>query len=157
LLTLINDVLDFSKIEAGRLTLEQIDVELPLLIEETATLFARAARRKRVEVASLIDPGVPRIVRGDPTRLRQVLANLIGNAVKFTEAGEVSIEARVRDGVSGSRIEIAVRDSGIGMAPEALTRIFESFTQADSSTTRRYGGTGLGLAITRRLIEAMSG
>jgi two-component system sensor histidine kinase/response regulator len=157
LLTLINDVLDFSKIEAGRLTLEQIDVELPMLVEETATLFARAARHKRVEVATLIDPGVPRAVRGDPTRLRQVLSNLIGNAVKFTEAGEVLVEARVRDAGGGPRLEVAIRDSGIGMAPAAMARIFESFTQADNSTTRRYGGTGLGLAITRRLVEAMGG
>jgi signal transduction histidine kinase/DNA-binding response OmpR family regulator/HPt (histidine-containing phosphotransfer) domain-containing protein len=154
LLTLINDVLDFSKIEAGRLTLEQIDVELPLLIEETATLFARAARRKGVEVATLIDPAMPRLVRGDPTRLRQVLSNLMGNAVKFTEAGEVAIEAKA---VGAGTLQITVQDSGIGMAPEALARIFEAFTQGDSSTTRRYGGTGLGLAITRRLVEAMDG
>ena len=154
LLRLINDVLDFSKIEAGRLTLEQNDVTLPTLIEETATRFAHAARRKGVEVATLIDPALPRVVRGDPTRLRQVLSNLIGNAVKFTEDGEVVIEATA---ARAGEIEIAVRDSGIGIAPDALTRIFESFTQADSSTTRRYGGTGLGLAITRRLVEAMGG
>jgi signal transduction histidine kinase/CheY-like chemotaxis protein len=154
LLTLINDVLDFSKIEAGRLTLEQIDVELPALIEETTTLFARAARRKGVELATLIDPEMPRLVRGDPTRLRQVLSNLMGNAVKFTERGEVTIEARA---VDPDTLDIAVKDSGIGMAPDALARIFEAFTQADSSTTRRYGGTGLGLAITRRLVEAMGG
>jgi len=160
LLTLINDVLDFSKIEAGRLTLEQIDVNLPALVEETATLFARAARRKRIEVATLIDPAVPRVLGGDPTRLRQVLSNLIGNAIKFTEQGEVLVEARVVGGSADPadrRLEIAIRDSGIGMAPDAMARIFESFTQADNSTTRRYGGTGLGLAITRHLVEAMGG
>jgi signal transduction histidine kinase/CheY-like chemotaxis protein len=160
LLTLINNLLDFSKIEAGHLTLEQIDVALPTLVEETATLFAHAARRKSVAVTTLVDPALPRIICGDPTRLRQILSNLIGNAVKFTESGDVSIEVKEagpRTQGAVRKLEIAVQDSGIGMAPEALTRIFESFTQADSSTTRRYGGTGLGLAITRRLIEAMGG
>ena len=160
LLRLINDILDFSKIEAGRLTLEQIDVEPAGLIEEMGTLFGRAARLKGVNLACLVEPAVPYVIRSDPTRLRQILSNLVGNAVKFTERGEVQLTARVREpaeGESGRRLEIAVSDSGIGMPPEALTRIFESFTQADSSTTRRYGGTGLGLAITRRLVAAMDG
>jgi len=157
LLTLINDVLDFSKSEAGRLTLEQIDLELRPLVEETATLFARAAQLKGVNVACLVDTPVPVTVSGDPTRLRQVLTNLIGNAVKFTERGEVFIGVEMTGSGDSSRLKFTIRDTGIGMSEDSLKRVFESFTQGDSSMTRRYGGTGLGLAITRQLVTAMGG
>ncbi|MFL6618256.1 MAG: response regulator [Povalibacter sp.] len=158
LLGIINDVLDFSKIDAGKLTLEDIDLELLPLAEEVATLFAQQAHAKGVEVNCLIDEKVPTLVRGDPVRLRQVLANLLGNAVKFTEKGEVSVLVSANE-VSDElvQIEIAIRDTGIGMSPSVVAGLFESFTQADTSTTRRFGGTGLGLAITKRLIEAMHG
>jgi two-component system, sensor histidine kinase and response regulator len=158
LLKLINDVLDFSKIEAGRLTLEKIDVDIRPLVEETATLFARGAHVKGVNLACFVAESVPSAISGDPTRLRQVLSNLLGNAVKFTERGEVVVSVGMRS-VPGqtAQLEIGVRDSGIGMSDESLLRVFESFTQADSSTTRRYGGTGLGLAIARRLVTAMGG
>lgn len=158
LLGIINDVLDFSKIDAGKLTLEHIDLELQPLAEEVCTLFARQAQTKGVEVTCLVESTVPRLVRGDPVRLRQVLANLIGNAIKFTERGEVALAVRAdRIDATHARIEISVRDSGIGMTPDVVSRLFQSFTQADSSTTRRFGGTGLGLAITKRLVAAMGG
>jgi CheY-like chemotaxis protein/anti-sigma regulatory factor (Ser/Thr protein kinase) len=158
LLGVINDVLDFSKIDAGKLTLEHIDVELRPLVEEVATLFARQAHGKGVEVACLVEAGAPALVRTDPTRLRQVLANLVGNAVKFTERGEVSLTLRTLEAQGAqARIQVEVRDTGIGMTADAISRLFQSFTQADTSTTRRFGGTGLGLAITKRLIDAMGG
>ncbi len=158
LLGIINDVLDFSKIDAGKLTLEHIDLELQPLAEEVCTLFAQQAHTKGVDVTCLVESTVPRLVRGDPVRLRQVLANLMGNAIKFTERGEVALAVRAsRTDVSRARIEIAIQDTGIGMTPEAVSRLFQSFTQADSSTTRRFGGTGLGLAITKRLVDAMGG
>lgn len=158
LLRIINDVLDFSKIDAGKLTLERIDVELQPLAEEVCTLFSRQAHAKGVEVTCLIDAAVPRLVRGDPVRLRQVLANLLGNAVKFTEHGEVALSLRaMRIDAKHAEIEIAVRDTGIGMTQEAVARLFQSFTQADTSTTRKFGGTGLGLAITEGLVDAMGG
>ena len=158
LLTLINDVLDFSKIDAGRLALESIDVELRPIVEEVATLFSRQAHAKGVEVSCLVHDDVPAVVRSDPTRLRQILANLVSNAVKFTERGEVFIGLRV-SALQGEdlNVDIEVRDTGIGMSREVLARLFEAFTQADSSTTRRYGGTGLGLTIAKRLAEAMGG
>jgi len=161
LLTVINDILDFSKIDAGKLTLESIEVELSPLIEEVMTLFARQAHTKGVEAACVIHKDVPAVVRGDPTRLRQILTNLIGNAVKFTEAGEVFVGIRTREDLPTPdgklRVQIVVRDTGVGMTPEAKSRLFEAFTQADNSTTRKYGGTGLGLAITKQLIGAMDG
>ncbi len=158
LLGIINDVLDFSKIDAGKLTLEHIDLELQPLAEEVCTLFARQAHTKGVEVTCLVESTVPHLVRGDPVRLRQVLANLMGNAIKFTERGEVALAVRAsRIDASHAHIEISIQDTGIGMTPEAVSRLFQSFTQADSSTTRRFGGTGLGLAITKRLVDAMRG
>lgn len=158
LLGIINDVLDFSKIDAGKLTLEHIDLELQPLAEEVCTLFARQAHSKGVEVTCLIESTVPRLVRGDPVRLRQILANLMGNAVKFTEQGEVGLAIRAsRLDATRAAIEISIQDTGIGMSDEAVSRLFQSFTQADTSTTRRFGGTGLGLAITKRLIDAMNG
>jgi signal transduction histidine kinase/CheY-like chemotaxis protein/HPt (histidine-containing phosphotransfer) domain-containing protein len=158
LLGIINDVLDFSKIDAGKLTLESIDVELLPLAEEVATLFARQADSKGVEVTCLVDASVPELVKGDPVRLRQVIANLLGNAVKFTGHGEVELSLRAAYATETvSCVEIAIRDTGIGMSAEVIAGLFQSFTQADSSTTRKFGGTGLGLAITKRLVEAMHG
>jgi two-component system, sensor histidine kinase and response regulator len=158
LLGIINDVLDFSKIDAGKLTLESIDLELLSLAEEVSTLFARQAHSKGVEVTCLVEASVPALVRGDPVRLRQILANLLGNAIKFTEEGEVGLSVRARH-VSDKTVDVVIGicDTGIGMTKEAVSRLFQSFTQADTSTTRKYGGTGLGLAITKRLIDAMNG
>jgi two-component system, sensor histidine kinase and response regulator len=156
LLGLLNDVLDYSKIEAGKLSIETVDVDLRAIVDDVAELFARAAAQKGLEMVCAIDPVLPERLRGDPVRLRQVLTNLVGNAVKFTERGEVVIELRVvRATVGGVSLEIAVADTGIGIAPEHREAIFESFTQADMSTTRRFGGTGLGLAISRQLAELM--
>lgn len=165
LLTLINDILDFSKIEAGKLVLENIDVEIRPLAEEIALLFTRQARKRNVEVSCAIHNDVPEVIGGDPTRLRQIISNLMGNAIKFTERGEVVIGIRVKqprtaaaDGQPAKPVlQILVHDTGIGMSPEAQHKLFSAFTQADSSTTRRYGGTGLGLAITKKLIDAMGG
>ena len=160
LLGLINDVLDFSKIDAGKLTLEKIDFDLRPLAEEVATLFTQQASAKGVEVACVIHNDVPAVMGGDPTRLRQVLANLMGNAVKFTHQGEVFLGIQCREPIVENgpvTLQIVVQDTGIGMTPEVTERLFEAFTQADSSTTRKYGGTGLGLAITRKLIDAMGG
>jgi two-component system, sensor histidine kinase len=165
LLTLINDVLDFSKIDAGRLELESIELELRPILDDVAMLFSRQAQAKGVGLACKVDEAVPAVVRGDPTRLRQILANLVANAVKFTERGEVSIlvdvaaeqASRAAESDEPIAVEIQVRDTGIGMTPEVLSKLFQAFTQADTSTTRRYGGTGLGLTIARRLAEAMGG
>lgn len=162
LLSLINDVLDFSKIEAGRLTLETIDVEVRPMAEEIATLFASQAQTKGVELSCVVHNEVPAVLAGDPTRLRQIMANLVGNAVKFTEHGEVLLGVQVREAATQNSVErvilqIIVQDTGIGIAPESIDRLFEAFTQADGSTTRRYGGTGLGLAITKKLVDAMGG
>jgi signal transduction histidine kinase/DNA-binding response OmpR family regulator len=160
LLGLINDVLDFSKIDAGKLQLEKIDLELRPLAEEIATLFSQQASARGVELACVIHNDVPAVMGGDPTRLRQVLANLVGNAVKFTHQGEVFLGIQCREPITETgtvTVQIVVQDTGIGMTPEVMGTLFEAFTQADSSTTRKYGGTGLGLAITRKLINAMGG
>jgi len=162
LLALINDVLDFSKIEAGKLALEQIEFELTPIIEEVATLFSREAHAKGLELSCLVHRDVPAILLGDPTRLRQILANLVSNAVKFTPRGEVFVSVQVTstdvlNGIPTVVLRADIRDTGIGMSPEVVGRLFQAFTQADNSTTRRYGGTGLGLTIARRLVEAMKG
>jgi len=158
LLTILNDILDFSKIEAGKLEFEEVEFDLRACVEEVGSLLARRAAEKRVELAVAILPEVPTGVRGDPGRLRQVLMNLLGNAIKFTEHGEVviriTVEERNDDAVW---LRLAVTDTGIGIPAEALTRLFTSFTQVDASTTRRYGGTGLGLTISKRLVEGMGG
>lgn len=158
LLDLINDVLDLSKIESGYLELESITFDLPDLIETTADMLAVRAHAKGLELVTDIDPALPAKVCGDPTRLRQILVNLVGNAIKFTERGEVVIRAR-REAESSEpdRFQFSVTDTGIGIAEDKLQAIFERFTQADSSTTRRYGGTGLGLAISKKLAELMGG
>jgi signal transduction histidine kinase/CheY-like chemotaxis protein len=158
LLTIIDDILDFSKIEAGKLELDPVDFDVRGTLEEIATLLGDRASRKGIELAAVVGDGVPRLVRGDVGRLRQILLNLAGNAIKFTEKGEVVLRAEAlgRAGQS-QRIRFEVRDSGIGMSPEVRERVFVPFSQADASTTRRYGGTGLGLAISKQLIELMGG
>jgi signal transduction histidine kinase/DNA-binding response OmpR family regulator/HPt (histidine-containing phosphotransfer) domain-containing protein len=159
LLGIINDVLDFSKIEAGKLTLEQIDLDVRALVDEVGALFATQANAKGVEVTCAVHNEVPALLGGDPTRLRQIMVNLVGNAVKFTERGEVflGVQCRAEATHEGTLIQIIVSDTGIGMAIEAQEKLFQAFTQADGSTTRRYGGTGLGLAITKRLVDSMGG
>ena len=158
LLSIINDILDLSKIEAGKLDLQALDFNLGTTIEEVAALVASNARGKDVEVVSFVESDVPRRVRGDPYRLRQVLTNLMGNAVKFTKQGEVVVQARLEKASEDeSIIRVQVRDTGIGIAPEVAKKLFQPFTQADASTTRRFGGTGLGLVISKRLVEMMGG
>jgi two-component system, sensor histidine kinase and response regulator len=158
LLTIINDILDFSKIEAGRMELEIIDFDLMAAVEESVGLLAERAHDKGLELASFVGEDVPTILRGDPGRIRQVLVNLLGNAVKFTEEGEVVLRAGLVDeSRDAAVVRFEVRDTGIGMTEDQRSRLFESFTQADASTTRRYGGTGLGLAISRQLITLMGG
>ena len=155
LLTVIDDILDFSKIEAGRLDLEAVDFELRPLVEDVVSLLGGAARGRGLEVVAWVDPALPRGLHGDPHRLRQVLSNLVSNAVKYTERGEVVVH--VRPGAGSSTVRFSVRDTGIGVTPEQRTRLFEPFQQADASTTRRYGGTGLGLTISRQLVELLDG
>jgi signal transduction histidine kinase/ActR/RegA family two-component response regulator len=158
LLTIINDILDFSKIEAGRLTLERTPVDARQVVEDTARLLGLAARNKRLTLACHLDPRVPQHLWGDPGRLRQIVLNLTGNAIKFTDAGEVTITLTC-DAIDETAVllRLEVADTGIGIAPEEQARLFQPFAQADESTTRRYGGTGLGLAICRQLAELMGG
>ncbi|HEV8124345.1 MAG TPA: response regulator [Gemmatimonadales bacterium] len=158
LLGTLNDVLDFSKIEAGRLDVETIPFDLQRLVQSTASLLALKAAQKDLELIADLAPEVPGMVRGDPSRLRQILTNLVGNAIKFTERGEVIIGVRpepMEDGRPGVRF--SVRDTGVGIAAEKLGDIFKEFTQADGSTSRRFGGTGLGLTISQRLAGLMGG
>jgi signal transduction histidine kinase/CheY-like chemotaxis protein len=170
LLAVINNILDFSKIEANRIELEQVPLDLAALAEEALELVSATAAARAIELILTLDDDVPPMVLADPTRLRQILVNLLSNAVKFTDHGEVELTIRAwQDDPAGSdreaspalaartHLEFAVRDTGIGIAPEQLARLFQPFTQADASTTRRYQGTGLGLAISRRLTELMGG
>jgi CheY-like chemotaxis protein len=162
LLAIINDLLDFSKIEAGKLTIENIDFALDATIGHVVTLFEEQAGAHSVGFAVHLDKDLPRFVVGDPTRLRQVLVNLVGNAFKFTESGTVTVRVERRpadqvDAAGRNMIRFSVEDTGIGIAPDALPRLFKKFEQADATTTRRYGGTGLGLAICRQLVELMGG
>ncbi len=158
LLNLITDILDFSKIEAGKVELESIDFDLRSVVEGVAEMLAQKANSNNLELACYVDPKVPQVVRGDSERLRQILINLVNNAIKFTPQGEVVIRA-TPDEASSSRdvIRIAVSDTGIGIPHDRIDRLFKSFSQVDSSTTRKFGGTGLGLAICKRLIEMMGG
>jgi PAS domain S-box-containing protein len=158
LLTVINDILDFSKVEAGKLDLEHIALDIRDTVEDVARLLAMQAHPKGLEVTANIDPALPDLLRGDPGRLRQILVNLCGNAVKFTQRGEVAIEVRqiARDAQS-VQVRVDVRDTGIGIPADRVQQLFTPFTQVDSSTTRRFGGTGLGLSICRRLVELMGG
>jgi signal transduction histidine kinase/CheY-like chemotaxis protein len=158
LLTVINDILDFSKIEAGKLDLEQIEMDLRDTVEDVARLLAIQAHAKGLELTAHIDPSVPACIKGDPARLRQILMNLGGNAVKFTEHGEVAIDVRVIESdAHGLLIRCDVRDTGPGISEERLRSLFKPFSQVDASTTRRFGGTGLGLSIVKRLAGLMGG
>jgi two-component system, sensor histidine kinase and response regulator len=158
LLAILNDILDFSKIEAGSLSLETINFDLRREVEEVAALLAGHAHEKGLELVSFVEPGTPTAVRGDPFRLRQVLTNILGNAIKFTEEGEVTLRAElVEDAPESVTVRFEVSDTGIGMSEEQRSNLFNPFTQADASTTRRYGGTGLGLAISKQLVLLMGG
>jgi len=158
LLILINDILDFSKIEAGKLELDETEFNLRDSLEPTFRALTLRAHEKKLELNCRIDPGIPEILTGDPGRLRQVLINLVGNAVKFTEQGEVTLRVELESSQKETvRLRFSIADTGIGISSEKQKAIFEPFTQADGSTARRYGGTGLGLTISRRLVELMSG
>jgi len=157
LLAIINDILDFSKIEAGKLELEAVPADPAEIIEDVLALFWERARGKNLDLAGHIDPSTPALIEADPTRLRQVIGNLVNNAIKFTETGAVMVTAAPQSTPRGEMLRIAVRDTGIGIPKDKIPSLFEAFAQADQSTTRRFGGTGLGLAICRRLAEAMGG
>jgi signal transduction histidine kinase/CheY-like chemotaxis protein len=158
LLTLIDDILDFSKLEVGRVALEEIDFNLGRMVDSVVALLNVRAADKGIALRARLDPEIPPMLRGDPARLRQILFNLVGNAIKFTERGSVTVSGghkRLGDGWIALRIEVT--DTGIGIAPEALPGLFARYAQADSSIARRYGGTGLGLAICKQLVELMGG
>ncbi len=158
LLTVINDILDISKIESGQMTVERIDCDPAVLLQDITSLLEVRAEQKRIELAFKYHTAVPHTIRTDPTRLRQILFNLIGNAIKFTDAGSVRVEVGFEERSRGSgRLRFEIIDTGIGMNEEEIARIFRPFTQADSSTRRRFGGTGLGLAISKRLAELLDG
>jgi signal transduction histidine kinase/PleD family two-component response regulator/HPt (histidine-containing phosphotransfer) domain-containing protein len=158
LLTLINDILDFSKVEAGKLDVEMIDFDLRTTVEETGDILVGKVRDKGLDFSCFVDPETPSLLQGDPGRLRQVMINLVNNAVKFTEAGEVAISVTLEAETSTqATILCAVRDTGIGIPADQMGRLFQSFSQIDASTTRKYGGTGLGLAISKQIVELMAG
>ena len=158
LLALINDILDLSKIEAGKLRLDRVPFQLGTVLGEIASLFALEARTKGLEFVSTVPADLPRVVVGDPGRLRQVLRNLLGNALKFTDRGEIGIRAELlSDSTNVIQIRFTVHDTGIGIPPDQQGRLFESFTQGDGSSTRRHGGTGVGLAISKQLVELLGG
>jgi len=158
LLSILNDILDFSKIEAGRIELEHVDFDLAATVEDAVELMAERAHAKTLELSCAVAPDVPSWVAGDPGRLRQVVLNLVGNAVKFTESGEVGVSVTLAGETDRTaRVRVEVRDTGIGIPEEARHRLFQSFSQVDASTTRKYGGTGLGLAISKRLVDLMGG
>jgi PAS domain S-box-containing protein len=158
LLTVINDILDFSKIEARKLVLETVDFSLHEAVGDTMKVLGIRASQKGLELAVCLAPDLPESLLGDPGRLRQILVNLVGNAIKFTEKGEVAVEVGVEERLSdGVLVHFQVRDTGIGIAPAAQVKIFEAFSQAEQSTTRKFGGTGLGLTIASQLVEMMGG
>ncbi|CAK0781563.1 two-component system, sensor histidine kinase and response regulator [Gammaproteobacteria bacterium] len=157
LLNILNDILDYSKLEAGRLTLESLDFGLDDILHNLAALFSFQAERKGVEIFFDIAPSLPIALNGDPLRLGQILNNLVGNAVKFTEQGEIHVKVEQVEGDDGDRLRFSVRDTGIGMTDGQQSLLFQSFSQGDTSTTRRYGGSGLGLTISKQLIERMGG
>ncbi len=158
LLTIINDILDFSKIEAGKLELEALDMDIRDTVADVARLLAIQAHAKGVEIIAMLDPALPNLMRGDAGRLRQILLNLGGNALKFTQTGEVIIDCKlVEKDADGALVRCEVRDTGIGIPPDRIDALFKAFTQVDASTTRKFGGTGLGLSIVKRLVELMHG
>lgn len=158
LLALINDILDYSKLEVGKLTLETIDFDLRILMEETIEICSVKAEERGLELVCLVDHEVPSLLRGDPGRIRQVLMNLVGNAIKFTHTGEVAIRVMQEEETEKSvRLRVEVKDTGIGISAEHMKLLFQSFSQVDASTTRKYGGTGLGLAISKQIVELMGG
>ena len=158
LLELLNEILDLSKLEAGKMELEEVDFHLPSLIDASTGLFERKLNDGKLTLTTVLSDDFPEAVNSDPTRIRQILLNLIGNAVKFTEIGGITVEGSLIKSETGEDfIHIAVHDSGIGMKPEAINTLFDDFTQADSSISRKYQGTGLGLSICRRLVELMNG
>ncbi len=158
LLKLINDILDFSKIEAGKLDLEMLEFSLPALLDEIIDLLTITARAKGLQFSCIIAPGTPELLHGDPARLRQVLLNLVGNGIKFTEHGEVVVHVSlVAASANGTVVRFAVRDTGIGIHADKQVLLFEKFSQVDASTTRHYGGSGLGLAISKQLVGLMNG
>lgn len=160
LLNIINDILDYSKIEAGKMEIESVDFDLDKLCLDVASVFCITAEKKQLELMSSIEPGTPMFIKSDPTRLRQILLNLMGNAFKFTNAGSVSLRVS-RESVSSSdqgfMLRFEVRDTGIGLTPAQVSKLFQAFSQADSTTTRKFGGTGLGLSISKHLAELMGG
>ena len=158
LLTIINDILDFSQIEADKFRLDPTEFNLRDNLDETLKPLKLRAREKRLELTCEVHPGVPEVVTGDPSRLRQILINLVGNAIKFTEQGQVTVRAEAeRKDQNDCLLHFVVEDTGIGIPPDKHKIIFEAFSQADGSTTRKYGGTGLGLTISSRLVEMMQG
>jgi PAS domain S-box-containing protein len=157
LLALLNSILDLAKIEAGKIELETLDFAPRQVLEDIVKLFAAQAQSKSLELALLVDENVPDYLNGDPTRLRQIVSNLLGNAIKFTEEGEVSVHVKALSQENSCQLQIAVKDSGIGISESAQQRIFEAFSQADGSTTRKYGGTGLGLTLSKQIVETMGG
>ena len=159
LLAVLDDILDFSKIEAGKIRLETIDLNLRAIVKDTAAMFAERARDKGLEFRVHVEQDAPNALRGDPFRVRQVLGNLLSNAVKFTEEGQVALKVKSTGDHRGDKVTVRfeVTDSGIGMTEEHRSHLFRSFSQADASTSRRYGGTGLGLAISKQLVELMGG
>jgi PAS domain S-box-containing protein len=157
LLTIINDILDFSKIEAGKLEIESIPMSITDVIEGAGATLGIAAANKNVRLITYVDPDIPPFVLGDPVRVRQIMFNLIGNAIKFTDEGEVVAQASLLEGGGGSSIRFSITDQGIGISEEGQAKLFKAFSQAESSTTRRFGGTGLGLTICQRLTEMMGG
>ena len=158
LLAILNDILDVSKIEAGRLDLETTDFTLDEVIGTVTTFTAQKAHEKGLEFLAHVAPGIPERLSGDPLRLGQILTNLVNNAVKFTETGEIRLDIRELGRTDDEvELKLSVRDTGIGMTPAQASKLFQPFTQADMSTTRKHGGTGLGLTICRRLVELMGG
>ncbi len=158
LLTIINDILDFSKIEAGKLLFEQIDFQFPILIQDIREAFTIMTEEKVLSFVTEIDPKISNVLNGDPGRLQQVLRNLISNAIKFTEKGTITLRAKLLSESDGkSKIRFEIQDTGIGISQEGQTKLFEKFSQADQTVTRRYGGTGLGLSICKNLIHVMDG
>jgi CheY-like chemotaxis protein/anti-sigma regulatory factor (Ser/Thr protein kinase) len=158
LLTIINDVLDYSKIEAGKMEVENIDFDLRVTVEGTIDILVVKAHENGLVLSCFVDPEVPSLLRGDPGRLRQILINLIGNAIKFTKEGEVAVSVtQTSETDSDVTVRIVVRDTGIGIPADRINKLFQSFSQVDASTTRNYGGTGLGLAISKQITELMGG